>query len=460
MTTDFALSRRSLIAGAGAAALTAPAVGVPAKRPPNVLFILADDLGYADLSCYGREDYATPALDRLAAQGLRFTNAYANSAVCTASRVALITGRYQYRLPIGLEEPLVTRAVGLPPSEPTLPSRLRAAGYATSLVGKWHLGQLPDYGPLLSGYERFWGFRGGAVDYFDHASDRPDLWDGDTPIERAGYLTDLLGERAVAELERLARGNRPFFLSLHFSAPHWPWEGPDDAAESRRLRAGKRGLASFDAGDAATYAKMVVRMDEQIGKVLAALDRLGLARDTAVVFTSDNGGERFSKTWPFSGTKTELLEGGIRVPAILRWPGRTRAGSTSDAMTIHMDWAATFSAAAGAQAGPFDGIDIAPALSGSALPERTLFWRYKLRGQRAARRGRWKYLKIDGNEFLFDVVADPLERANWRTRDLQRFAALKAEWEAWNATMLPLDPESFSHGFGSAQMADRPNPDD
>lgn len=443
---------------AGQASLAA---GAPTARP-NFLFILADDLGYADLSCYGRDDYRTPELDRLAGQGLRLTHAYANSAVCTASRVGLITGRYQYRLPIGLEEPLAGNPLGLPPSEPTLPSRLRQGGYATSLVGKWHLGELPDFGPLRSGYDRFWGFRGGAVDYFDHAAAKPDLWDGDTPIERAGYMTDLLGARAVAELEGFAAGKRPFFLSLHFSAPHWPWEGPGDQAESRRLRTARLGLRSFDAGDRATYARMVVAMDAQIGRVLAALDRLGLAEDTVVVFTSDNGGERFAKTWPFSGQKTELLEGGIRVPNIVRWPGTTRRGSTSDAVTIHMDWAPTFLAAAGLPQLPeaFDGIDIRAMLGGAALPERTLFWRYKHRAQQAARRGPWKYLKIDENVFLFNVVADPLERANLRLREPQRFATLQAEWEAWNATMLPLDPRSFTHGLSASEIADRPGATD
>ena len=457
------LSRRKVLAGTAATALAGavPLTAAAPPRRPNFLFILADDMGYADLSCYGREDYRTPVLDRLASQGLRLTHAYSNSAVCTASRVALITGRYQYRLPIGLEEPLAGRAVGLPPGEPTLPSLLRAAGYATSLVGKWHLGELPNYGPLKSGYERFWGFRGGAVDYFGHDFGHTDLWDGDAPIERAGYLTDLLGERAVSELGVLARGRRPFLMSLHFNAPHWPWEGPGDEAEARRLRAARLPLASFDAGDAATYARMVVAMDDQIGKVLAALDRLGLADDTVVVFTSDNGGERFAKTWPFTGKKTELLEGGIRVPAIVRWPGRTRAGSTSEAMNIHMDWAATFAAAAGVSPSrPFDGVDLAPVLAGAALPDRTLFLRYKLHAQRAARRGRWKYLKMNANEFLFDVVADPLERANHIRREPQRFAALKAAWEAWDKTMLPLDPASYSHGPTAAQLADHYNPDD
>ena len=454
------LSRRSLLAGAGAAAI-APAIaqGALAKRPPNILFILADDLGYADLSCYGRREYRTPVLDRLAAQGMRLTTAYSNSAVCTATRVALITGRYQYRLPIGLEEPLAGRDVGLPPSEPTLPSRLREAGYATALVGKWHMGLLPRHGPLQSGYDRFWGFRTGALDYFTHhGGEGPDLWDGDTPIERIGYLTDLLADRAIAQLGEFARGDRPFLLSLHFSAPHWPWEGPEDEAESRRLVAGKKWLASADAGDLATYARMVTRMDAQIGRTLGSLKRLGLERDTIVVFTSDNGGERFSDTWPFTGRKTELLEGGIRVPAIVRWPGVIRAGSESADPVMSMDWAATLLAAAGvAQATDrrLDGIDVAPTLRGGSLPDRTLFWRYKALGQRAARRGRWKYLRIKDNEFLFDVVADPLERANHREREPARFAQLKSEWEAWNQTMLPLDPESLSASPSGKTTPDR-----
>jgi arylsulfatase A-like enzyme len=167
---------------------------------PNILFILADDLGYADVSCYGRRDFTTPNIDRIASEGVRFTQAYANSAVCTASRVALITGRYQYRLPVGLEEPLssrVPRKTGLPPDHPTLPSILRQVGYRSALVGKWHLGMLPDFGPLQSGYDLFFGFRSGAVDYFTHksgaaTSDTADLWGGDARIRQTGYLTDLL----------------------------------------------------------------------------------------------------------------------------------------------------------------------------------------------------------------------------------------------------------------------------
>jgi arylsulfatase A-like enzyme len=454
------ISRRSLMTGALALAAARRAAAAP-PRSPNILFIMADDLGYADLSCYGRRDFDTPAIDALAASGLRFTQAYANSAVCSATRLALITGRYQYRLPAGLEEPIANRDVGLPPEHPTLPSLLRAHGYDTALVGKWHLGSLPRFGPLQSGYAHFWGFRGGTVEYYTHAAPggRPDLWDGDTPAEQAGYLTDLLGDRAIALLRRFAGGPRPFLLSLHFSAPHWPWEALGDEAESRRLAAlpDPRALRDHDGGSQRTYAAMVQRLDLQVGRVLEALTTLGLADDTIVVFTSDNGGERFSDNWPFTGRKTELLEGGIRIPAILRWPGRTRAGTVSDAQIMSMDWLPTLLAAAGAAPAPAhapDGIDIAPALAGTPLPERPLFWRYKAHEQAACRRGDWKYLRIAGNEFLFDVANDPMERANLKARAPVRFEALREEWRRWNATMLPLDPASFTHGFNGRDLAD------
>src|SRR4051812_47194696 len=213
------VNRRTVLGGAmaGAMALKHSGIGAQTASRPNIIFIMADDLGYADLSCYGRPDFKTPNLDRLAAEGMRFTSAYANSAVCSATRLALITGRYQYRLPAGLEEPIAGRDVGISPELPTLPSLLGSAGYETALIGKWHLGRLPKYGPLKSGYQHFWGFRGGAVDYYTHTNHGADLWDGDTPITEAGYLTDLLGDRAVRIVGDFAALNRPFFLSLHFS---------------------------------------------------------------------------------------------------------------------------------------------------------------------------------------------------------------------------------------------------
>lgn len=424
---------------------------------PNILFIMADDFGFADASCYGRRDYATPSIDRLAAEGVRLTQAYANSAVCSATRCALMTGQYQYRLPVGLEEPIAGRDVGLPPDHPTLPGLLRAAGYATTLVGKWHLGLLPKYGPLQSGYERFFGCRTGVVDYFRHTSSghKHDLWDQDELVYRHGYMTDLLGDRAVAAVGRHAAELRPFLLSLHFTAPHWPWEGPDDEAESQRL-IGKP-LHHFDGGTLATYARIVARMDMQIGRVLDALDANGLAENTIVVFTSDNGGERFSDTWPFTGKKSELLEGGLRIPALLRWPLRISPG-VCEQVTATMDWLPTLLAAAGAAPDPGyppDGIDLLALLAPGAVPvPRRLFWRFKAHAQRAVRDGDWKLLEIAGNSFLFDIAADPLERANLKERHRAVYDRLASAYAAWEATMLPLDPASFTLAFSGAQLAD------
>lgn len=430
---------------------------------PNIVFIMADDLGFADLSCYGRTEYQTPALDGLAAQGMRLTQAYANSAVCTATRVALMTGRYQYRLPIGLEEPLQSNRTGLPPEHPTIASLLREQGYHTSLVGKWHLGDLPHYCPLKSGFDQFWGIRGGGVDYFTHELDGVgDLWDGETNIQETGYLTDLLGDRAVTVLEERAGDDRPFFLNLNFTAPHWPWEGPEDEAESQRLAAKVAAgepmpILHYDGGDMATYAAMMRNLDANCGKVFAALERLGLAENTIVVFTSDNGGERFSFSWPFVGKKTELLEGGLRIPAIIRWPGVVAAGSESDVQAITMDWLPTFLAAAGgapAPSHPSDGVDLTPALAGGSVADRTLFWRFAYREQKAVRRGEYKFLEISGNAFLFNVVADPLERGNLKDRQPVLFAELQVEWQAWNEAMLPPDPEAGRHYFTAGKLAE------
>src|SRR5580692_11478947 len=285
MTPD-SFDRRTLLRGAAVGAMgLVPGIdkvlGQNAQRPPNIVFIMADDLGYADVSCYGRPDLSTPNIDSLAAKGVRLLQAYANSAVCSATRTALITGRYQYRLPIGLEEPLAGRDVGLPPEHPTLPSLLKKAGYGTSLVGKWHLGLLPKFGPLQSGYDHFYGFRGGAVDYYAHSYTKDDLWDDDVPVHQMGYLTDMLGSRAVDVVNGYAKSGRPFLISLHFNAPHWPWEGPGDEAESNRIRAGGS-LFDFDGGTQKTYQRMIQEMDLQIGRVLGALNANGLAENTIV----------------------------------------------------------------------------------------------------------------------------------------------------------------------------------
>jgi arylsulfatase A-like enzyme len=452
------LTRRSVLRGAamGVAALASgvePVFGKPDSAPPNIVFIMADDLGYADVGCYGRPDLRTPNVDSVAAKGVRFLQAYANSAVCSATRTALITGRYQDRLSVGLDEPLAGRDVGLPPGTPTLPSLLKKAGYGTTLVGKWHLGLLPKYGPLQSGYDHFYGIRQGAADYYTHSND---LWDDDVRVDQVGYLTDLLGSHAVNVVNSYARSGRPFLLSLHFTAPHWPWEVPGDDSESKRLAG--RGLIDFDGGTQQTYQRMIEDLDLQVGRVLEAIHAHGLAENTIVIFTSDNGGERFADTWPFTGRKTELLEGGLRIPAIISWPARIPPGRTTNQVGISMDWLPTLLAAAGVlpdPASPPDGINLLPLLAANAEPiGRKLFWRYKANAQRAARDGDYKFLKILDSTFLFNVVQDPMERANLKDRHKDIYDGLEAEWFAWNATMLPEIDESFTHSFNGAELAD------
>ncbi|WP_404711790.1 sulfatase [Sphingomonas sp. MMS24-J13] len=322
-------------------------------------------------------------------------------------------------------------------------------------------GVLPQYGPLKSGYDHFWGFRGGGVDYFSHDfQGKPDLWDDDRETREPGYMTDLLGNHAISAIETYARGDRPFFISLHFNAPHWPWEGPGDEAESKRLAASKTPFAVFDTdgGSQKTYAAMVTRMDMQIGRILATLDRLKLADDTIVIFTSDNGGERYADTWPFTGRKTELLEGGLRIPAIIRWPGHVPAGTVNEQMMISMDWLPTLLACAGGKpdpAFPPDGVDLTDTLLHRAPPkERTLCWRYLNLAQEACRSGDWKYLKILDNTFLFNVVEDPLERANLKDREPETYRRLVAAWQAWDKQMLPLDMEANTSGFTGREVAD------
>jgi arylsulfatase A-like enzyme len=447
------ITRREFVASAVAASALAGAaadvsLGASATRP-NVLYIMADDLGWGDLSCYGRPDYRTPNLDRLASEGVRFTQGYSAAPVCTPTRCAFVTGRYPARTPVGLEEPLSwhrslveqQRDPGLAPEHPTVASLLKAAGYRTALVGKWHLGYLPTYSPIKSGFEEFFGIMSGGADYFTHKDARgdADLFEAEVPVERVGYITDLLTKRAVEFLRR--RHDAPFFLSLNYTAPHWPWEGPRDEAFARALPSGNAGFVS--GGSLKVYAEMMRSLDAGVGRVLSALEAAGHARSTLVVFTSDNGGERFSYNWPFSGQKFDLHEGGIRVPALVRWPGRIPRGRTTEQVAVTMDWTATILAAARARPHPgypLDGVDLLPFLRGARPAfERTLFWRNGEQG--AVRSGRWKYLKEVGPggeqaEHLFDLQTDEHEQADWRNSRGEVFDRLKAEYEKWDSQML------------------------
>lgn len=431
---------------------------------PNLIFIVADDLGYADLGCYGGRAPVSPVLDRLAANGIKFTQGYSNSPVCSPTRFAMITGRYQYRLRGAAEEPINSKSrgsstLGLPVEHPTLPSLLKASGYRTALIGKWHLGYPPHFGPLRSGYEEFFGPMSGGVDYFTHCASTGahDLWEGEEEKIEPGYLTDLLSQRSVDYVDRMAKQDAPFFLSLHYTAPHWPWETRDDEALAQEV---KNNLFHLHGGNIHSYRRMIHHMDEGIGRIVDTLKRNGQADNTLVVFTSDNGGERFSDNWPLVGGKMDLTEGGIRVPWIAHWPARIAPGGVSEQHCMTMDWSATFLDAAGVAAAPdypLDGISLLPVLDDSAHHfERPLYFRMNHRGQRALRDGDWKYLRVDGNDYLFNIPADERERANRAPREPQRLEAMRAAWEAWNATM-PSIPEdaTVSLGYGAKDMPQR-----
>ncbi|MES2510192.1 MAG: sulfatase-like hydrolase/transferase [Pseudomonadota bacterium] len=429
----------------------------------NLVFILADDLGYADLGCYGGRVPISPRLDQLAAQGMRFTNAYANSPVCSPTRYALITGRYQYRLRGAAEEPMTGRfrgssEIGLPPDHPTLPSLLKDAGFRTSLVGKWHLGYPPHFGPLLSGYDTHIGPLSGGVSYFSHVDrgGKHDLVQDGEEIHRDGvYMTDLLSDEAVNVVRQRGADRQPFLLSLHYTAPHWPWETRAQGGANPLVDADIRHL---DGGSISTYHQMIRELDEGIGRVVDALDEAGLGEDTLIVFTSDNGGERFSDNWPLVGGKMDLTEGGIRVPCIVRCPRAVPAGSVSAQHVITMDWTRTMLEAAGVAPHadyPPDGASMMGVLTNpDATFQRELFWRMKHENQRALRDGDWKYLAIGPHEYLFDLSKDERERANLAKREPERLQAMRERHAAWNAAMGPIPADARSEQL--CTLADMP----
>ncbi|MFG2293029.1 sulfatase [Streptomyces sp. NPDC048603] len=418
------------------------------SRRPNILFILGDDLGWADLSSYGAPHIKTPNLDRLARQGVRFTDAYSGSATCSPTRFSLYTGRYPGRTKGGLAEPIADKSAGLEPTHPTLASLLRDAGYATALIGKWHCGYLPDYSPTRSGWDEFFGNFGGALEYYSKLGlgGEYDLYEGDAEYKDLRYYTRILTERASEYVSRpRGRDAKPWLLNLNFTTPHWPWIADGDTEASaeitRRIKAGDgRALWHQDGGSVEKYKEMVEDLDRSIGEVLKALKRSGQEEDTIVVFSSDNGGERFSHNWPLSGNKASLQEGGIRVPNILRWPARIDGGQVSRVPVVTPDWTATLLEVAGARphpAYPLDGASLAGyLLRGERAPARDLFWR--VRGERALRRGDWKYYRgKSGRDQLFDLAGDVREQADKATVDPVRLAELRSAWEKTNGTLLP-----------------------
>ncbi|WP_338686792.1 sulfatase-like hydrolase/transferase [Streptomyces acidiscabies] len=460
------ISRRAFggLVGGGAVTAVAGTAGeaqaAPAERPfraarrrgarPNFLVILGDDLGWADLSSYGAPHIKTPHLDRLAREGVRFTDAYSGSATCSPTRFSLYTGRYPGRTPGGLAEPVGNRTQGLDPEHPTLASLLKGAGYATALIGKWHCGWLPDYSPTKSGWDEFFGNHGGVLEYFSKLGQlgEYDLFEGDAEYKDLRYYTTVLTERAVEYVSR--EHGKPWLLNLNFTTPHWPWLAEGDAetgAEiAAKIRAAKSqadvvvALNHYDGGSVAKYTEMVESLDAAVGEVLAALRRSGQEDDTVVLFASDNGGERYSYNWPLSGQKFQLLEGGIRVPTILRWPSRIDPHQVSHEPNFSPDWTATLLELGGARpdpAHPLDGTSLAGyLLRGEVLPERDLFWR--VRANKALRRGDWKYYQDkDKVDHLYNLAADSREQADLAPDEPELLAELKAAWERTAATLLP-----------------------
>jgi arylsulfatase A-like enzyme len=400
---------------------------------------MTDDMGYADLSCYGQKDYSTPNIDRLSSQGVKFMNAYSAGSLCTPTRVAFYTGRYPARTAVGLMEPLTPTkrdsAYGLTPDVPSLGTMLKGAGYHTGLVGKWHLGFRPEHSPTNNGFDYFFGIHSGAADYVSHKGDggNHDLHENDSLVYPEGYLTDLISDKAIDFLRR--KKDKPFFLAVMYNAPHWPWQKPGDKAypDSVDFRQG---------GSPGIYAGIMKSLDDGVGRILMALDDAGLAENTVVIFTNDNGGERYSNHGGLAKSKRYLWEGGIKVPAFVRWPQKISAGTVSDQVVVTMDWTATILSLSGAKPStqfPLDGVDLMPILTRKAPgnAERTLFWRtFQRDRQKAIRSGDWKYLEDEAGSYLFNLKNDPGEKHNLIKSQPKMAENLKAKYSSWEKTVL------------------------
>lgn len=404
---------------------------------PNVVFIMTDDVGYGDIGSYGAPDIRTPVLDQLGRDGVRFTDFYANAPVCTPTRAGFVTGRYQQRY--GLEVPLpssleTAQGRGLVAEGHSLPRLLKNAGYTTGLVGKWHLGYTDNQSPEAHGFDYFFGFKSGFVDYYQHTSGvgEQDLWEYGRVIREEGYLTDLITERSVRFIKE--HTDEPFFLSIQYNAAHWPYQRPDMPSVAVRNAAHLQPHQE-NTSTREDYIAIMERADQGIGQVLAALDEAGLTEDTLVIFTNDNGGEWLSRNAPLFNRKWTVWEGGIRVPAMMRWPGVIPPGQVSSQVGITMDFSATILKVSGASLPDGyipDGIDLLPFVTGLApAVERTLFWRSS--NTRAVRSGDLKLvMQSPAASFIFNVREDVGERndlTNVSQADARRLRALLDAWE-------------------------------
>ncbi|MBA4062444.1 MAG: hypothetical protein C0501_01820 [Isosphaera sp.] len=435
------MTRACLIGLALAAATPAPAAD-PAR--PNVVVIVADDLGYADVGFQGCKDIPTPHLDALAGGGVVCTGGYVSHPFCSPTRAGLMTGRYQHRFghennPAWLPD---DKAVGLPLDQVTLADALKKAGYRTGAVGKWHLGAHPAFHPNRRGFDDYFGLLGGGHQYFDHNRFKTDpdrarqeyfipLVRNEKPVEEAAYLTDALGREAAAFVEAHRKG--PFFLYLAFNAPHTPLQAPEKyLARVKDLKDEKL----------RTYAAMVCGLDDAVGAVAAKLREHGLDRNTLIFFLSDNGGPvavTNCRNTPLRGAKGQLYEGGVRVPFVVSWPDRLKPGRF-DHPVSSLDIFPTALAAGGGEAPKgLDGVDLVPHLQGKAagLADRTLFWRTGGGQSFAARKGPLKYVRVGKQPAeLYDLAADAAEAADLAGKRPEAVAALGKELDAWNAALV------------------------
>jgi N-acetylgalactosamine-6-sulfatase len=455
---DLGITRRQFLAQtAGLTALSAVNTGCHLIASngkhliniPNIVLIMADDLGYGDLGCYGCTDIRTPAIDGLADEGVKFTTFYSNAPECTPTRTALLTGRYQHRVG-GLECALgignvgryddairlrQTNDMGLPAEETTIARILKNNGYATAICGKWHLGYERKFFPLRHGFDYWFGPVGGAVDYFHHCeyTGQPALYQNDKPVKRQGYLTDLITDEAVKFIQN--QRSNPFFLYVPYTAPHTPYQGPNDKKDKPVPQ------EDYNKGSRKTYTEMVEQMDKGIAKILSAIQDEKIVDNTLVIFMSDNGANKTGNNTPYSGYKGNLFEGGIRVPCIAKWPGVIPKAIVSNQPCITFDFSRSIIRAAGTKPSrnrPFDGIDILRLIeTKQPIQKRTLFWRARRgdRTRKAVRDGSMKYIWLkygnDTKEFLFDLEKDPAEENNLLNENEQIAHKLKTLLKDW-----------------------------
>tara|TARA_R110002072_G_scaffold155657_2_gene306025 strand:+ start:46232 stop:47647 length:1416 start_codon:yes stop_codon:yes gene_type:complete len=432
------------------------AVSAESPARPNIVMILVDDMGYGDLPAYGAEDVRTPVLDRLASQGVRLTSYYAAGAECTPTRTALMTGLYPQRIGgmecaigtgnVGRYDDAIrlreTHDLGLPAEQSILASSLKMAGYQTAVVGKWHLGYETKHHPLKQGFDQFFGFLGGYVDYYRHRefSDLDVFFDGQKPVESEGYMTKLIADRVVHFVDR-ASEKIPFFMYVAFSVPHFPFQPPE--SDSGKMVAQEE----LTKGTRKNYVAMLEDMDREIGRILESLDKRGMAGNTLVVFASDHGAIAPGSNAPFRGFKSGLFEGGIRTACMMRWPEHLPAGIVSDQPAITMDLTTSFiNAGRGKTPHGYksDGLDIVQHLStNQPIPSRTLAWRAKRddRVWRAIRHDNWKLVtRLEGGiceEWLFDLKNDSTEQADQSANQPQRKAELARLLVSWELETKP-----------------------